>query len=114
MLRSEANLVASLTAPWLARARSGAAAILARLAARAKGSAQREIRCALPGVTAAQLAQAKERFGAAAPFGLPGAGQPLTFHAPAGQVFGFCAWLTGLGARSISVAALDFIFEPEN
>jgi len=114
MLRSEANLVASLTASWAPRARSGAAAILARLAARAKGSAQREIRCALPGLSAAQLTAASERFGAAAPFGLPAAGQPATFHVPGGQIFGFSAWLTGLGARSISVTALDFVFEPEN
>ena len=114
MLRSEANLVASLTAAWTGRAHNGAAAILARLAARAKGSAQREIRCALADVTPAVIAEAAERFGAAAPFGLPAAGQPLTFHVPGNQIFGFSAWLTSLGARAISVAAFDFVFEPEN
>jgi ATP phosphoribosyltransferase len=114
MLRSQANLVASLAADWNPRASAGAASVLARLAAKAKGSAQREIRCILRGVNQQHLSDAAERFGATAPFGLPAPGQPLTFHAPAAQVFDFAAWLTSQGAASIAVANLDFVFEPQN
>ena len=114
ILKSQANLVASLAADWNPRARAGAAAMLARLAAKAKGSALREIRCVLHGAADRHLAEAAQRFGAAAPFGLPAAGQPMTFHVPAAQTFDFAAWLTGQGAASIAVAMLDFVFEPEN
>ncbi len=114
MLRSQANLVASLGADWNPRARAGAAAVLGRLAAKAKGSAQREIRCILRGANRQHLQDAAGQFGAAAPFGLPAAGQPLTFHVPAGQVFSFAAWLTEQGAASIAVTNLDFVFEPQN
>ncbi|MGN8112793.1 ATP phosphoribosyltransferase [Labrys sp. 22185] len=114
MLKSQANLVASLGADWNERARAGAAAMLGRLAAKAKGSAQREIRCILRGVNQQHLRDAGELFGAGAPFGLPAPGQPLTFLVPAGQLFDFAAWLTAQGAASIAVTNLDFVFEPQS
>ncbi|WP_413992113.1 ATP phosphoribosyltransferase [Labrys okinawensis] len=114
MLRSQANLVASLGADWSPRARAGAAAILGRLAAKATGSAQREIRCVLRGANQQHLQDAARQFSASAPFGLPSPGQPLTFHVPSGQVFDFAAWLTEQGAAAIAVTNLDFVFEPQN
>lgn len=114
ILKSQANLVASLGADWNPRARAGAAALLGRLAAKAKGGAQREIRCLLRGANQQHLQDAARQFGANAPFGLPAPGQPLTFHVPSGPVFDFAAWLTEQGAAAIAVTNLDFVFEPQN
>jgi len=47
ILRSEANLVASLRAPWGERARAAARAVLARIAAEEEARTTREVRAAL-------------------------------------------------------------------
>lgn len=114
ILRSEANLVASLGAKWGARARAGARAILARIAAETKASTLREIRFALPGADASLLAEASRRFLAQAPFGLGPPGQATTLHAEASTVFALAEWLAAQGASSIAVTRLDFLFEPSN
>ncbi|MDQ0474996.1 ATP phosphoribosyltransferase [Labrys wisconsinensis] len=114
ILRSEANLVGSLSAPWGARARAGAAAVLARIAAQARAAATREVRCALAEADEPLLADLAGRFGAGAPFGPPAAGQPLTLHAPAATIYALADWLAARGAHTISVSTLDFVFEPEN
>ena len=49
ILRSQATLVASLTAPWGPKARQAARAILARIAASEEASKSREVRARLPG-----------------------------------------------------------------
>jgi ATP phosphoribosyltransferase len=114
ILQSQANLVASLSIEWSARARTGANAILARIAAETRAAALREVRCAVASFDAAALAEASERFAATAPFGLPAPGQPLTLHAPSGEIYALAEWLAARGARSIGVTALDFLFEPSN
>jgi ATP phosphoribosyltransferase len=114
ILRSQANLVAALSATWSPRARKGAAAILARIAAETKAQAMRELRFALPRFDASLLAEVVARFAAAAPFGLPSAGQPVTLHVPSAGAVALAEWLAGQGARAISVATLDFVFEPSN
>jgi ATP phosphoribosyltransferase len=114
ILRSEANLVASLSAEWGGRAQDGASALLARIAAQSKAAAIKEVRCALPGADDRIVAEAAARFAATAPFGRPAERQPLTLHAPAGEVYALAEWLAERGGRSISVTTLDFVFEPEN
>ncbi|MFN8829690.1 MAG: ATP phosphoribosyltransferase [Labrys sp. (in: a-proteobacteria)] len=114
ILRSEANLVASLTAGWGQRARASASTILSRIAAERRARSIKEIRCALQGADVALAAAASEAFQATTPFGLPGAGAPLTFHAPRDAVHALAAWLAEKGARAITVSAPDFVFEPTN
>jgi ATP phosphoribosyltransferase len=114
MLRSEANLVASLSAAWGARSKAGAAGLLARIAAETKAAGLREVRCALPVAGDAPLNEVAALFSASAPFGSPEPGQPLTLHAPRVHVHGLAEWLAARGARSICVTTLDFVFEPEN
>jgi ATP phosphoribosyltransferase len=114
ILASQASLVASLSAPWGPRARAGAAAVLARIAAESTAAALRELRCATGAVPASALIAGAERFAARAPFGPPVAGQPLTLHAPAAQVAALAQWLSENGAGSVTVSRLDFVFEPSN
>jgi ATP phosphoribosyltransferase len=114
ILRSEANLVASLGAFWGERARSAAAMVLSRIAAETKAAGLRELRFALPGADAALVAEAVRRFAAIAPFGLAADGQAMTLHVPSAQVFGLAEWLASRGARAISVSTLDFLFEASN
>jgi ATP phosphoribosyltransferase len=112
ILRSQANLVASLAASWGDREKAGARSILARIAAETKAAAIKELRCAVD-ADATLLAEAA-RFSASAPFGPPQAGQPLTLHAPAEEVYALAEWLAGRGARAIAVSQPDFVFEPAN
>lgn len=114
ILRSEATLVASLSAPWGPRAEAGAGALLGRIAAQEKASSVREVRCAIPDVDDAMLAEVQTRFSATAPFGRPADRQPLTLHALAAEVHALADWLAEKGGRSISVTTLDFVFEREN
>lgn len=114
ILRSEANLVASLTTVWGARARIAAGTILSRIAAERSARSIKEIRCALPNADATLAEAAAAQFQATAPFGLPGPGVPLTLHAPRDVVHALAAWLAAQGARAITVSAPDFVFEPTN
>jgi ATP phosphoribosyltransferase len=114
VLRSEANLVASVAADWSRRARDGAGAVLARIAARSRAGGLRELRFALADGSVTVLAEAANRFGASAPFGSPASGQPATLLVPAGEVYTLAEWLASRGAKAITVTPLDFVFEPSN
>ncbi|MBV1705477.1 MAG: ATP phosphoribosyltransferase, partial [Hyphomicrobiales bacterium] len=73
ILRSQANLVASLRANWDGPAREAARAILARVAAEETARLTREVRVAIAhDRRAAVAAEAAAEFGASAPFGLDG------------------------------------------
>src|SRR2546425_154868 len=71
MLRSEANLIAARGAEWGAAERETARLILDRIAAQGRARAFREVRTRSPGVNDNVLAEAKQRFGVARPFGAP-------------------------------------------
>jgi ATP phosphoribosyltransferase len=114
VLRSEANLVASGSADWSRRAKAGAGAILARIAAQSRAGGLREVRFAVPDSADPFLTQAADRFGASAPFGIPTAGQPTTLLVPVGEVYALADWLAAKGAKAITVTPLDFVFEPSN
>ena len=64
ILRSQATLIASLTAPWGANARQAARDILARIAASEEALKTREVRARLPGPAHVVVETAGERFGA--------------------------------------------------
>ena len=75
ILRSEANLIASLTAPWDARARQAARDILARIAASEEALKSREVRARLPSPAHLAVEAAYERFGA-----VPATGEDVDPH----------------------------------
>jgi ATP phosphoribosyltransferase len=64
MLRSQATLIASLTAPWGANARQAAGDILSRIAASEEARQSREVRARLPSPAHVVVETAAERFGA--------------------------------------------------
>jgi ATP phosphoribosyltransferase len=114
MLRSEANLVASAAADWSADVRAALGEVLSRVAARQRGRAMRELRFVAGAGRNGDLERIIGEFGAALPFGLE-AGGLATVHCPAGEVYGLVAALKAAGGiETISVAALETVFEAEN
>ena len=60
------------------------------------------------------LTQAKERFGVVAPFGGPTSSGMLTLHCPPAAVYDLASFMRDRGAQSIVVAAIDYVFAPDN
>jgi len=109
ILRSEANLVASLEAPWTAGARAALRTLCDRIAAEARARTMREVRFAPAGAERLE-ALAKERFGAVTPFGA-GLG---VLHVEAAMAFALADALRGHGAGAVTVARLDYVFAEDN
>jgi ATP phosphoribosyltransferase len=114
ILRSQASLVAARGAAWGDAEREIARRILDRIAAQARGRACREVRTRFPGCDEAMLSQAKERFGVVAPFGGPTSSGMLTLHCPPAAVYDLASFMRERGAQSIVVAAIDYVFAPDN
>ena len=110
ILRSEANLVASLRAPWTSAARAAARAVLTRIAAEEAARTTREIRAEIDRerTDAAGLTQ---RYRAMLRSGDTG---EFVLHCPAAEVFGVVDALLGAGARDVTVRTLDYVFRPTN
>ena len=108
MLRSEANLVASLAATWTPAQRETARAILGRIAAEEAARTTREVVADIA-VSAPKLAQeAEARFGAQA------GNRPGAFTCPKDRVAQLADWLIQNGADRVTVGALDYIFSAKN
>jgi len=114
ILRSQASLVAARGATWGDTEREIARRILDRIAAQARARAYREVRTRFPGCNEAMLTQAKERFGVVAPFGGPTSSGMLTLHCPPAAVYDLASFMRERGAQSIVVAAIDYVFAPDN
>nr|WP_321445410.1 ATP phosphoribosyltransferase [uncultured Cohaesibacter sp.] len=114
ILRSEANLVASLTADWSQEARLALSEILDRIQAEEAARSRREITAAH--FDAASVSQQIcDEFGAANVYAPLGHGDHgVTLHAPEGSVYPIAARLRALGATEVSVKSLDYIFEASN
>jgi ATP phosphoribosyltransferase len=115
VLRSQANLVASLQAPWSRAARTAARAILTRIAATEEGRRSREVRARLPTPVYSVLEMARARFDAfpafgddADPFGF------ITLHCARAQAPDLADWLLAQGAERVSVAAVEQVFDRRN
>ncbi len=107
MLRSEANLVASLGAGWGEDHRATARALLGRIAAEERARTTRELRASFPGGAPALEPGALQTFGAA----LVGRGDGrLALHGPKARVPEIADWLLGQGAAEVSVLPLDYVF----
>lgn len=113
MLASEANLVASVRAPWSTRARAAANAILSRIAAEEEARTIREVRARLDADEAA-LDELAARFGARLPFGAAAAGGVLTVHCPEKAVFALVEHLARAGADDVTVSAPAYVFRQRN
>jgi ATP phosphoribosyltransferase len=114
MLRSQANLVASREADWSDAARETARVILDHIASRARAGKYKEVRTRFKGCNDALLAEAHSRFGVVSPFGGPTSSGMLTLHCPPAQIYALGSFLRQHGADTVSVAALDYVFDKEN
>ncbi|UYO54976.1 ATP phosphoribosyltransferase [Rhodopseudomonas palustris] len=114
MLRSQANLVASREADWSDTARETARVILDHIASRARAGKYKEVRTRFKGCNDALLAEAHSRFGVVSPFGGPTSSGMLTLHCPPAQIYALGSFLRQHGADTVSVAALDYVFDKEN
>ena len=112
ILRSEANLVASLNAPWGERARGAAATVLTRIAGEETARTTREIRAGIDRARA-DIAGLLERYDARLPAGRE-ATEELVLHCPAGRVFDVIDELLARGAEDVTVRSLDYVFSPSN
>ncbi len=113
ILRSEANLVASVQAPWSERARAAATNVLTRIAAEEEGRTSREIRAAFDPNSIGDLAAVVQEYGASLPYGPP-QGAELVLHCRASNVFEIVATLQALDARDVTVRTFDYLFRSTN
>ncbi len=115
ILRSQATLVASLTAPWSPESRASARAILDRIVASEQARQSREVRAQLPGLIQPIVTAARERFAA-----VPAAGQEVeseglvALYCDRAKVAELAAWLLAQGAERVGVAALEQVFDARN
>jgi ATP phosphoribosyltransferase len=114
ILRSQANLVAARTASWGEAERTTARLLLDRIDAQARARLFREVRTRFAGCNDALLAQAREQFGIATPFGGPTSSGMITLHCPPAHVHGLATFLRTHGAEAVTVSGLDYVFAREN
>ena len=112
LLRSQANLVASLGADWSEAARESARAILSRIAAEEEARTTREVTTALANPAPALIAAAEAQFSARLRY--RAADGRLTLNCPQDKVAPLADWLIAQGADHVSVAALDYVFSAAN
>ena len=114
ILASEANLVASVRAPWGKQARDAAAAILSRIAAEEEARSLREVRAVLNAASPPRRGAIAQRRGARLPFGAAGSDGVVTLHCPRKAVFPLVEELGKAGADDITVRTLDYVFRRSN
>ena len=112
MLKSEANLVASLKADWTEAHRDLARRILARISAEEEARLSREVRVHGKLLEPNMLAEAAHLFGAQS---RGQGGQRVSLLTVARErVAPLADWLIGQGADHVSVAQLDYMFGSHN
>ncbi len=112
VLRSEANLMASLTAPWSENAKRIAGQVLARIAAEELARTTREVHATLAGREGMAESLASQ-FGASFPRG-PTDTADTVLRCPAERVFGLVEALMAAGAANVTVRTLDYVFDQAN
>ena len=112
ILRSEANLVASLAAEWSQGARESARLILSRIAAEEEARTTREVRTRLEADEDAIGEEAGRLFDAR----LRGRGRAglIVLTCAKERVPDLADWLIGRGAEHITVGQLDYVFSAKN
>jgi ATP phosphoribosyltransferase len=101
ILRSEANLVASVNASWTDAMRETARRILSRIAAEEDARTSRQVRAVVAGPKSRLIEEAAKTFAARAPFGATADG-PLTFICPKAGVPALADWLVMQGAEHVT------------
>jgi ATP phosphoribosyltransferase len=113
MLRSQANLVASLAASWSDEERAAARALLDRVAAERRARTMREVRTRFKGADAELVAEARGRFGVLAPLGAPTSSGMVTLLCPPETVHELAIFLREAGAETVIVASPEYVFSSD-
>ena len=111
MLKSEANLVASLAASWSQTQKRVARSILARIAAEEEARLSRAVRAAFQTVPQGLADRARAQFDVVV---VATQDDEVAFHCPKKKVFALSEWLVAEGAARVSVAHLDYVFTSVN
>ncbi|MDQ0506509.1 ATP phosphoribosyltransferase [Xanthobacter agilis] len=114
ILKSEANLVASLTAPWSTEARAAARSMFDRLGAEKRARTKREVRTRFASCDASLVDEAVARFRCVAPFGGPTSSGMLTLHCPPDTLHDLATFLRARGAGMVTVAPIEYVFASDN
>jgi len=112
ILRSQANLVASIGADWSPGPRETARIILSRIAAEEEARTTREVSAFILKLDDDLLAEAKAAFSAHARF--HAADGRLILNCPKDKAAPLADWLIAQGATHVCVAAQDYVFAAEN
>jgi len=112
ILKSQANLVASLKAPWGEKAQEAARVILSRIAAEEEARTTRDVRTTLEGASDELLREAERAFGAT--LREKRNSGALAFSVAQKTAPRFCDWLVAKGATTVTVGRLDYVFCAEN
>lgn len=112
MLASEANLVASVRAPWGEKAQAAATAILSRIAAEEEARSVREVRVPATEAVRERARALADAVGARLPGGT-GDGM-LCFHCPQAKVFALVESLAAIGGDDVTVGAPAYVFRRAN
>jgi ATP phosphoribosyltransferase len=115
ILRSEANLVASLRASWTPGSRASARAILSRIAATEEARRSREVRARLPAPAPDLVEQARAAFDAVPALGQEAEPQGfVALHCARAKAADLADWLLAHGAERVSVVAVEQVFDKRN
>jgi ATP phosphoribosyltransferase len=112
ILRSQANLVASLSANWNMETREQARIILSRIAAEEEARTTREVFAVLPHFADTALERAKAAYAARLRF--YAADGRVSLNCPKDKAAPLADWLIAQGAGHVCVAAQDYVFSAEN
>ncbi|MDE1174806.1 MAG: ATP phosphoribosyltransferase [Parvibaculaceae bacterium] len=114
ILKSQANLVASLRAGWSEGALAAATQVLDRIAAERRAGDMMEVRFE-GGDDAALLGELERRFAATVPYARAFREAPVrVVHCPAGNLYDLVAYLYTQGRETVTAARTEFIFEAGN
>ncbi len=109
ILKSQAHLVASLTAPWAQTAVDSIERILDRVAAEAKARTLREVRSNMS-ISSSQRDEIASSFGVIMPFG----NGSDVIHCPMENAADLARWLRENGASTVSISEMSYVFDTEN
>jgi len=113
ILKSEANLVASLKADWAEPQRKALKALLDRIAAEERARTIREVRAIVPGDARKVADDVDGRFGCEAPYGVEKNG-PLVLHCPLDEIHPLAEFLREQGAETVGVTQVEYVFQARN
>ncbi|MGQ3676323.1 ATP phosphoribosyltransferase [Xanthobacter sp. TB0139] len=114
MLKSQANLVASLTAPWDDITRAAACDMFDRLGAEKRARTMREVRTRCVNLDTNLVEEAVRDYQCVAPFGGPTSSGMLTLHCPPATLHGLTRFLREKGAGMVTVSPLEYVFASDN